>query len=368
MKRRVGFLETELEQAIAARRARTESSNIVELNLQSDSPWQERERRFRELLDALPAAIYTTDAAGRLTYFNEHAVDLWGQRPELNSSGWHKSWRLFAIDGSPLPYEKSPMAIALQEDRAVRGIEAIGERPDGSKVPFLPYPTPLHDQTGVVVGAVNMLVDISERQRSEDQQMMLLREVHHRVRNTLAIAQAIVGSTAKTSETIEDFKESLIGRISALARTHLLMADGNRSVSFESMLRSELDAFDDASGLRIVLNGPEVHISTRHAVPLGMVLHELTTNSAKYGALSALGGCVDVEWRVVTDGDLRRLEFEWIESGGPAVAAPARKGFGAQLLDTVLPRQINAETRIDFHPDGLRVHIAMPLPPETTRS
>jgi two-component sensor histidine kinase len=116
------------------------------------------------------------------------------------------------------------------------------------------------------------------------------------------------------------------------------------------------------------MNGPEVALDPKAFATLALVVHEMMTNSAKYGALSALGGCVDVEWRVVTDGDLRRLEFEWIESGGPAVAAPARKGFGAQLLDTVLPRQINAETRIDFHPDGLRVHIAMPLPPETTRS
>src|SRR5262249_29898687 len=159
---------------------------------------------------------------GRLTYFNEAAAELWGYRPELGSADWCGSWKLYWPDGTPLPHELSPMAVSLKENRRVRGQEAIAERPDGTRVPFRPYPTPLHDQNGRLVGAVNMLVDITDRKHAEAEQHMLVREVHHRVRNTLAIAQAIVGSTAKTSDTIEDFKESLIGRISALARTHLL--------------------------------------------------------------------------------------------------------------------------------------------------
>jgi two-component sensor histidine kinase len=189
---------------------------------------------------------------------------------------------------------------------------------------------------------------------------MLVREVHHRVRNTLAIAQAIVGSTAKTSGTIEEFKDSLIGRISALARTHLLMSDGT-AVDFHAMLRNELEPFDDSSGSRVTLSGPPIEIATRHAVPLGMALHELTTNSAKYGALSTLGGKLDVSWRLITDATKRHLEFEWIESGGPSVGAPMRKGFGAQLLETVLPRQIHAVTQVDYLTDGLRVSVKLPL-------
>jgi two-component sensor histidine kinase len=255
------------------------------------------------------------------------------------------------------------MAVALKENRAVRGMEAVAERPDGTRVPFIPYPTPLHDQAGRMVGAVNMLVDITDHKRAEADQQMLVREVHHRVRNTLAIAQAIVGSTAKTSDTIEGFKDSLIGRISALARTHLLMSDGSRNaLSFEVMLKNELDPFDDSSGARVLLSGPPVEIANRHAVPLGMALHELTTNSAKYGALSTLGGRVEVSWRIITEATKRELEFDWIETGGPLVAQPARKGFGSQLLDVVLPRQIHASTNVDFRPEGLRVRVSLPLP------
>src|SRR4029079_4050771 len=104
-----------------------------------------------------------------------------------------------------------------------------------------------------------------------------------------------------------------------------------------------------------------VEISTRHVVPIGMALHELTTNSAKYGALSALGGRVDVTWRIITEATKLQLEFEWTESGGPTVAAPSRKGFGSQLLDVVLPRQVNAATEVNYQPDGLRVRVTLPL-------
>ena len=119
-----------------------------------------------EFLNALPAAIYMTDAAGRITYFNEAAATMWGRRPELNVDLWCGSWRLFWPDGTPMPHDACPMAITLKERRAVRGGQAIAERPDGSRVPFMAFPTPLHDASGAFVGAVNMLIDMSEQQRA----------------------------------------------------------------------------------------------------------------------------------------------------------------------------------------------------------
>ena len=120
-----------------------------------------------DFLNALPAAIYMTDADGRITYFNEAAAAMWGRRPKLNSDLWCGSWRLFWPDGTPMPHDACPMAITLRERRAVRGGQAIAERPDGSRVPFMAFPTPLHDATGAFVGAVNMLIDMSEHQRAE---------------------------------------------------------------------------------------------------------------------------------------------------------------------------------------------------------
>ena len=137
------------------------------ITLKEPSPAFPNATRPDEFLNALPAAIYMTDAAGRITYFNEAAATMWGRRPELNVDLWCGSWRLFWPDGTPMPHDACPMAVTLKERRAVRGGQAIAERPDGSCVPFMAFPTPLHDASGAFVGAVNMLIDMSEHRRAE---------------------------------------------------------------------------------------------------------------------------------------------------------------------------------------------------------
>lgn len=122
---------------------------------------------FRELVSALPAAVYTTDAAGRITYFNEAAAALWGCRPELGKNEWCGSWKILQPDGRVIPHDQCPMAVAIKERRPVRGIEAIAERPDGTRVPFLPFPTPIYNSSGKLIGAVNMLVDLTDNKRAE---------------------------------------------------------------------------------------------------------------------------------------------------------------------------------------------------------
>jgi two-component system, chemotaxis family, CheB/CheR fusion protein len=124
-------------------------------------------RYLQQILNALPAAVYTTDAEGRITYFNETAAKLWGCRPKLNSDLFCGSWRLYHPDGTPMPHDQCPMAVALKERAPNRGGQAIAERPDGTRVPFMAFPTPLFDAAGDFVGAVNMLFDLSEHHRTE---------------------------------------------------------------------------------------------------------------------------------------------------------------------------------------------------------
>src|SRR6476660_8382626 len=126
-----------------------------------------------QILDALPVAVYATDPEGRVTYYNQAAADFWGYRPAIGETFWCGSVKLYWPDGSALPHDECPMAIALKTGRPVRGLEAIAERPDGTLVPFMPYPTPLHDASGNVVGAVNMLVDLTERSRAEQVRQLL---------------------------------------------------------------------------------------------------------------------------------------------------------------------------------------------------
>ncbi len=127
----------------------------------------ESERKLRELIEALPAAVCVTDASGYITYYNAAAVALWGVRPELGTTRICGSWKIFWSDGTPMAPDESPVAMALREKRPVRGIEATVERPDGTRVPIIPFPTPIFDASGNMTGLVNMLVDISERKRAE---------------------------------------------------------------------------------------------------------------------------------------------------------------------------------------------------------
>ena len=161
-------------------------------------PGDDRDRRYQELLEALPAAIYTTDAVGKITFYNEAAVALSGRRPQLGVDEWCVTWRLFAADGTPVRHDECPMAMALAQDRPIRGVEAIAERPDGSRVHCLPYPTPLHDDAGILVGAVNMLIDITDRRRVEEELERLSSVLEERVKER----------TQELADTVAELRES----------------------------------------------------------------------------------------------------------------------------------------------------------------
>lgn len=139
----------------------------------SGDGWQRAPEFSRAVLDCLPTAVYTTDASGRITYYNDAAALLWGYRPDLDSAAWCGSWKLFWPDGRAMAHDECPMAVTLRTGEVVRGAEAIAERPDGSRVLFAPYPTPLFDAAGKLVGGVNMLVDITDRRRGEESALRL---------------------------------------------------------------------------------------------------------------------------------------------------------------------------------------------------
>ena len=156
------------------------------------SEFCDRRWHFRDLLDALPAAIYTTDAVGRITFFNQAAVEFSGRRPEIGSDHWCVTWRLYWPDGRPMAHDECPMARALKEDRPIRGGEAIAERPDGTRVPFMAYPTPLHDASGQLVGAVNMLVDLTPTKEADEALNRLNQMLEQRVEErTRQLTEAI---------------------------------------------------------------------------------------------------------------------------------------------------------------------------------
>ena len=141
--------------------------NDITSRIRMEKALSDSQARYRAVIEALPAAVYTTDAEGRITMYNQAAVELSGRVPTIGSDSWCVTWKLYHPDGTPMAHEECPMAMALKEGRPIRGYEAIAERPDGSRVSFVPYPTPLHDSNGTMIGAINMLVDITERNTAE---------------------------------------------------------------------------------------------------------------------------------------------------------------------------------------------------------
>jgi two-component sensor histidine kinase len=230
---------------------------------------------------------------------------------------------------------------------------ALGQ---GGPVPVLRTPVSEVNEVGAV------LVDAArERTRAEESQTLMVRELHHRVKNTLATVQAVVSSTARSAQTIAEFREAVTDRIGSLAKTHTLLVNNAwGGAALEDILWAELAPFDTGQQ-RVTLDGPDLNVPDDVALAFGMAVHELTTNAAKYGSLSLPTGHLSVVWSLQGEGADRRLVLEWRETDGPVVQPPRRQGFGSMLLERVLGRQLQGEVEIEYLPEGLRVRVNAPM-------
>lgn len=344
----------------------------VTADRRAEAAVRKSERRSRDLLEALPVAVYETDSEGRIVFYNRAAIELSGRTPELGTDRWCVSWRLHRPDGSPLPHDECPMSVALREDRGIRGAELIAERPDGVRIPCLAYPTPLHDESGALVGAVNTLVDIGARKQAEERQQLLLREMSHRINNLFALMGGLVTLSARFARTPEELARAIQDRLGALARAHDLIRPGRlvaaaqeagQDATLNALIRAifapYLDAEPSTQGERVICAGPDLAIGRDAGATMALVLHELATNAAKYGALSTPSGLVRIDWSVADE----ELSLAWREEGGPALdGAPVHEGFGSTLARGSVTSQLGGRLSYDWNPSGVVVHLAVPLP------
>jgi PAS domain S-box-containing protein len=330
---------------------------------QEDRATREREKHIRDLLDALPAAIYTTDAQGRITYYNEAAVELSGRRPTLGRDEWCVTWKLFWPDGTPLPHDQCPMAIALKEDRPVRGAEAVAERPDGSRVPFVPYPTPIHDSAGRLVGAVNMLVDISHRKEAETKQRLLYSELNHRIKNNLQMLHGLLVAAQRETDAPEA-KAALadaMQRVGAIATAQKVLYQGDNAAEYSTaaFLSAICAATRQILGAQITIECEAVdeRLPNDTAAPLALILNELITNAMKYGA--ADNGNVRVRVALTREPAAFVLLVE-DEGPGFELAAARRRSSGLGLVQG-LAGQIGGTFSVE-RVEGARCTVRFPAP------
>lgn len=451
---------------------------------QNERAVQQSEQSLRDLIKALPGAVYTTDAAGIITSYNPAAAELWGREPELGSDAWCGSWRMYWPDGTPLPHDECPMAAALKENREIRGAEAVAERPDGVRVPFLTYPTPLRDVSGAVTGAVNMLVDITERKhaeelaerlstivessgdaiisldvdgiitswnggaarlfgysaeqvignyilvlippdqrgkeseilarirrgeriehyetvrlrkdgsrvwvsltvsplknaqgkvigaskiardmterrRADDHRKLLIGELNHRVKNTLAVVQSIASQSLGHASSMEEARDAFGSRLINLAAAHDVLT--RESWAGANLMDIVADTVAPHAGgeNRFRIEGEPVRLKASTAVAVAMALHELATNAAKYGALTGEEGHVDILWHLDGEGEDRRLKLFWTESGGPPVTKPTHKGFGSRMIERALAAELRGTVEVAYESSGVICTIDAPMP------
>ncbi|WP_425999629.1 sensor histidine kinase [Caulobacter sp. DWR1-3-2b1] len=212
---------------------------------------------------------------------------------------------------------------------------------------------PIIEDDGQVSGIFVEGSDITERVLAQDRQRLLMDELNHRVKNTLATVQAIAQQTLRGSATPERFVEAFESRLLALSKTHNALTDSQwRGAGLSQILRQELSPY---GAERVTLSGTDVKLSARVALALGMVFHELATNAAKYGALSA-GGHLRVSWFMEVD----TLSLEWRETGGPTPSPPTRRGFGSRLIERSLTGELQGSVMIDYDPAGLICSFTVP--------
>jgi two-component sensor histidine kinase len=219
----------------------------------------------------------------------------------------------------------------------------------------------MKDMAAIVMREMALHREIVQRKNAEQQQQLLIAELHHRVKNTLTVVQSLVELSIRHTDSLDAFRKSISGRIASLANSHTLLVEGQwLSVSLRSMIEGELAAHEH--GNRITIAGDDVLLPSRAAIAVGMAMHELITNAAKYGALSLPEGRVHVSWAVVPKPDGDRLLLDWFERGGPTVTQPTSRGFGSVLLDRVLGTEMGGKITTDFNPAGLRARIEALLP------
>ena len=319
--------------------------------VQAEQALVSKERYLCDVLEALPVAVYTTDAAGRTTFYNEAAVDLVGERPEMG-----KDFR--RIFGRA-PQAEPALATALRDRRPMRA-EVLLSRRDGSCVPVLCNPVPLFDADDRLVGAVDMLIDVTERKQAKEELQVLLCELNHRVKNTLASVQAIANQTLRRSRGPGEFVASFSGRVQALSRAHALLSETTwRGAEIAALIRDQVlpGSTGDA---RVRCSGPSLMLEPQAALHMALVLHELATNARQYGALSVPGGELSVNW-VLRSGGERSLLLQWQERGGPKVAIPATPGFGTTLIEQSLHAH-GGEALVRYAGNGVICEIRLPLP------
>lgn len=325
-------------------------------------PLRETERRLQAVLDNATVAIFLMDENQQCAYMNRAAEKLTGHTlEETQGRPLHDVIHHTRPDGTPFPVEECPIDRAFPEHNQVQGEEVFVHK-DGSFYPVAYTASPIHDEEANVVGTIIEVRDISAEKEADRRQDLLINELNHRVKNTLAAVQAIAAQSFRSVPACEDAREVFDARLRALGEAHSLLTDEQwLGAPMLEIVDRIIRPFGDQAA-RFQIGGSDVKLPPKLTLALAMTLHELAMNAAKYGALSKDGGTVRIEWTVAEHEDGLVLQLRWVEHGGPVVHPPQERGFGTRLIERGLEREFGGKARLLFEPEGVRCEIEARLP------
>jgi len=319
---------------------------------QTEAALRESEQRLRWLASIIESSddvIVSKNLAGTITSWNRGAERVFGYTAEE------------AI-GQPITIvipedrqsEEHEILTRIRRGEPIDHFETVRQRKDGSLIAVSLTISPVRDAEGKIVGASKIARDITEQKRSQEQINTLAREAEHRSKNLLANVQAMVNLSQ--ADAVEDLKKAIEGRIQALANVHsLFVATRWIGAELSAIAKQELAPYSATGEKRVRIDGPQVLLEPNAAQAIAVILHELATNAVKYGALSEADGQIELIWSHEADG---QLNLRWSETGGPAVKAPTRKGFGGRIMEQMIG-QLKGKTRFDWNPEGLVCEITL---------
>lgn len=326
---------------------------------------RDSEERFRAVANLVPDLLWSADAEGNPNWFNRRWLDFTGQKLEeaISDAGV-----------SVVHPDDRQMTAEIQRNSIASGeaftLQHRMRQADGAYRWFLVRAEPVRDGNGRITQWFGASTDVEEQRRaletvqiSENQAKLLLAELQHRVRNTLAVVRSIVRRTGETSESVEDYVSHLEGRLAAFSRVQSMVTrDPSEGVSLDQLVADELGSVHAREGEQLKIEGSPLRLSPKAAEVLGLAVHELATNAMKYGALSEPGGTISIKWEEEEDGDTGpMLRFVWEETASFEIEVPARKGFGTELIERQLAYELHARSELVFNARGVTCSVTIPL-------
>jgi len=334
----------------------------IQVLKQADQAPNRGQPDLRLLLESSADGVYCIDQDGLTTLCNATFLRMMGfvREEDVIGKDLHEIIHHQRADGAPCTKSDCPIYRAVQSGRHMHVPDELLFRTDGTSIPVEYWARPIL-RDGEIQGAVCTFIDLTERKRAEARQQLLNRELAHRIKNTLAMVQAIVGQSLRNAVTPREAMQSINERLFALGQAHNILTQTQWGTAPIMQVVEGAIAVHNTSTRRIHVSGPMLDLGAKAALAITMALHELCTNATKYGALSTESGKVLIDWTVVGGAADAMFRMIWREQGGPVVTAPTRKGFGSRLVADAIGADLKGRTQLVFNPDGVSWSLEAPV-------